>query len=57
MEEFWLAGALVLVFVGLAIWQCTDWIAARADVVKETARRMHLENEKLEKHVKTAGSE
>lgn len=45
--------ALLLVFVGFILWECCGWISARAELVKQQARRLRLENDKLESTVRS----
>jgi hypothetical protein len=40
--------ALLLVFVGFILWECCGWISARAELVREQARKIKLENDKVE---------
>lgn len=40
--------ALVLVFAGFMIWECSEWVSARAELVREQARKLRLENDRLE---------
>ena len=40
--------ALLLVFVVFILWECCGWISARAELVREQARKIKLENDKVE---------
>jgi hypothetical protein len=40
--------ALLLVFVGFMLWECCGWISARAELVKQQARKLKLENDDVE---------
>lgn len=45
--------ALLLVFVGFILWECCGWISARAELLKQQARRLRLENDNLESTVRS----
>jgi uncharacterized protein YxeA len=40
--------ALLLVIGSFVIWECSEWIGARAELVREQARKLKLENDKRE---------
>lgn len=40
--------ALVMVFGGFLIWECASWVGARAELAKQQARKLKLENDQLE---------
>jgi hypothetical protein len=46
--------ALLLVFVGFMLWECCGWISARAELVKQQARKLKLENDALESTARLA---
>lgn len=39
---------IVLLAVVFGIWNCHEWLGAKANEAKERARKMKLENDKLE---------
>lgn len=41
------AAALAVVVVAFVTWQCADWIEARAELARERARGLKLENDSL----------
>lgn len=40
--------ALMMVFSGFLIWECASWVGARAELTKQQARKLELENDQLE---------
>jgi len=40
--------ALAMVFGGFLIWECASWVGARAELVKQQARKLRLENDQFE---------
>lgn len=38
----------LLFYFGFLIWECSSWVSARARIAREQARRMKLENDRIE---------
>ncbi|MET4674695.1 MULTISPECIES: hypothetical protein [unclassified Luteibacter] len=39
---------LAMVLGGFLIWECASWVGARAELAKQQARKLRLENDQLE---------